>query len=160
LKERKMTTIEYGSLPIAGDWVAPATDQVITVLSANTGLAMGRVPEAAEADIDAANSSTIGQEEIFGPVVAIIRYDGDDDAVRLSNESNYGLGGTVWTEDRQRGLAVARHIKTGGIGVNGYSRPDTTAPYGGMKASGLGRELGPEGMAEYLQFQSIYDAYM
>ena len=105
------------------------------------------------ADVD--NASVIAQEEIFGPVLVIIRYDGDDDAVRLANDSDYGLGGTVWTEDTERGLDIARRIKTGTIGINGYF-PAIDAPYGGMKASGMGRENGPEGMAAYQQFQSIY----
>jgi acyl-CoA reductase-like NAD-dependent aldehyde dehydrogenase len=105
------------------------------------------------ADVD--NGSVIAQEEIFGPVLVIIRYDGDDDAVRLANDSDYGLGGTVWTEDTERGIDIARRIATGTIGINGYF-PAIDAPYGGMKASGMGRENGPEGMAAYQQFQSIY----
>jgi aldehyde dehydrogenase (NAD+) len=105
------------------------------------------------ADVD--NRSTIAQEEIFGPVLALIAYDGDDDAVRIANDSQFGLGGTVWTRDHARGVEVARRVQTGTIGVNTYL-PDPTAPFGGVKASGIGRELGPEGLAAYQQFQSIY----
>ncbi|MET7898608.1 aldehyde dehydrogenase [Streptomyces mirabilis] len=105
------------------------------------------------ADVD--NASTIAQEEIFGPVLSIIRYDGDNDAVSIANDSAYGLGGTVWSADPNRALGIAKRIRTGTIGLNGYL-PDLTSPYGGMKASGLGRELGPEGLAAFQQFQSIY----
>jgi acyl-CoA reductase-like NAD-dependent aldehyde dehydrogenase len=105
------------------------------------------------ADVD--NSSTIAQEEVFGPVLTVIPYDDVDDAVRLANDSQYGLGGSVWTEDRERGQAVARRIRTGAVGINGFTM-DFHAPFGGVKASGLGREMGPEGLAAYLQYQSIY----
>ncbi|MFF2993274.1 aldehyde dehydrogenase [Streptomyces sp. NPDC057950] len=105
------------------------------------------------ADVD--NSWTVAQEEIFGPVLTITPYDGEDEAVRLANESNYGLAGTVWTTDVDHGARVARRIRTGTVGLNGYL-PDLTSPYGGRKASGLGSELGPEGLQAYQQLQSIY----
>ncbi|WP_217574999.1 aldehyde dehydrogenase family protein, partial [Streptomyces sp. GbtcB7] len=105
------------------------------------------------ADVD--NNHTIAQEEIFGPVLSVIPYGDTDEAVRIANDSDYGLGGTVWTADPDRGAQVARRIHTGTIGVNGYL-PDTAAPFGGVRASGLGRELGPEGLAAYQQLKSIY----
>ena len=105
------------------------------------------------ADVD--NRHTIAREEIFGPVLAVIPYDGDDEAVALANDSDYGLGGTVWTTDHDRGLGVARRVRTGTIGVNGYTM-DPGAPFGGVKNSGLGRELGPEGLTAYQQYKSIY----
>ncbi len=105
------------------------------------------------ADID--NRHTIAQQEIFGPVLAVIPYEDDGDAVRIANESDFGLGGTVWTSDPVRGLAVAKQVHTGTIGVNRYF-PDPVAPFGGVKASGVGRELGPEALAAYLQYRSIY----
>ncbi|MFF3562432.1 aldehyde dehydrogenase [Streptomyces sp. NPDC002574] len=105
------------------------------------------------ADVD--NSSVIAQEEIFGPVLTVTPYEDEDDAVRLANDSVYGLAGSVWTTDLERGARVARRIRTGTIGLNGY-QPDIASPYGGVKASGLGRELGPEGLQAYQQFQSIY----
>ena len=106
---------------------------------------------------DVQNSHTIAREEIFGPVLAVIPYDGVDDAVAIANDSDYGLGGSVWTADPERGEAVARRVQTGSIGINHYTL-DPAAPFGGVKASGLGRELGPEGLAAYLQLQSIYEA--
>ncbi|HWD05770.1 MAG TPA: aldehyde dehydrogenase [Amycolatopsis sp.] len=105
------------------------------------------------ADVD--NAFTIAQEEIFGPVLSVIPYDGVDDAVRIANDSDYGLGGSVWTADPGRGAEVAKRVNTGTIGVNAYL-PDPTAPFGGVKASGMGRELGPEGLAAYQQLQSVY----
>jgi aldehyde dehydrogenase (NAD+) len=105
------------------------------------------------ADVD--NHHTIAQQEIFGPVLSIIPYSDDREAVRIANDSDYGLGGTVWTSDPDRGLAVAAQIQTGTIGVNTYI-PDPVAPFGGVMASGLGRELGPEGLHSYQQLKSIY----
>jgi aldehyde dehydrogenase (NAD+) len=105
------------------------------------------------ADVD--NNSTIAQEEIFGPVLSVIRYTDTDDAVRIANASDYGLGGSVWTSDPERGKAVARRVRTGTIGINGYA-PDPAVPFGGIKASGIGRELGPNAIGSYQQFKSIY----
>ena len=104
-------------------------------------------------DVD--NASAIAQEEIFGPVLSVIRYQDVDDAVAMANNSRYGLGGTVWTSDPDRGRAVARRIRTGTIGVNRYI-PDPSAPFGGVKDSGIGRELGPDAINAYLNFKSIY----
>jgi acyl-CoA reductase-like NAD-dependent aldehyde dehydrogenase len=105
------------------------------------------------ADVD--NNSTIAQEEIFGPVLSVIGYGDVDDAVAIANDSDYGLGGSVWTQDTERGIEVARRVQTGSIGVNGYM-PDFASPFGGVKASGIGRELGPEGLASYQTLKSIY----
>ncbi|MFE0439828.1 aldehyde dehydrogenase [Streptomyces nigra] len=104
---------------------------------------------------DVSNASTIAQEEIFGPVLSLIPYDGVEEAVRIANDSRYGLAGTVWTSDPERGLDVAKQIVTGGVGLNGF-RPDPASPLGGTKDSGLGSEMGPESMAHYQRFQSIY----
>jgi acyl-CoA reductase-like NAD-dependent aldehyde dehydrogenase len=104
------------------------------------------------ADVD--NSMRIAQEEIFGPVIAAIPYTDEDDAVRIANDSPYGLGGGVWTADRDRGLAVARRIRTGTFGVNGAPR-GFEAPFGGYKASGIGREYGLAGLTEYTEHKSV-----
>ncbi len=105
------------------------------------------------ADVD--NADTIAREEVFGPVLSIIGYEDDDDAVRIANDNDYGLGGSVWTTDPLRGMAVAQRVRSGTVGINHYM-PDPTAPFGGVKASGIGRELGPEGLAAYLELKSIY----
>ena len=104
---------------------------------------------------DVENSSTIAQEEIFGPVLSVIPYDAEDEALAIANDSEYGLGGSVWTADPERGEALARRVQTGSIGINHYMI-DPAAPFGGVKASGLGHELGPEGLAAYFSIQSIY----
>ena len=105
------------------------------------------------ADVD--NKSTIAQEEIFGPVLSIIAYTDDDDAVRLANESDYGLGGSVWTTDPARARDVVRRVRTGTMGINGYL-PDPAGPWGGVKSSGLGRELGPGAIAAYQNLKTVY----
>ncbi|MBS4730299.1 aldehyde dehydrogenase [Mycobacterium sp. SM1] len=105
------------------------------------------------ADVD--NTFTVAREEIFGPVLSVIGYTDLDEAVTIANDSDYGLGGTIWTSDPERAVQVARRVQTGTIGINSYL-PDPTAPFGGVKASGLGRELGPEGLAAYEQQKSVY----
>ena len=105
------------------------------------------------ADVD--NQMRIAQEEIFGPVLSVIPYDDVDDAVRIANDSEYGLAGTVWTADFDAGVDVARRVRTGTNGVNTYTM-DFAAPFGGYKTSGFGREFGPEGLAEYTEVKSIY----
>jgi betaine-aldehyde dehydrogenase len=104
------------------------------------------------ADVD--NGMTIAREEIFGPVLAVIPYDDEADALRIANDSEYGLSGTVWTSDVQHGLEVARGVRTGTYTVNGFSMA-FNAPFGGFKASGLGRELGPEGLKAFLEVKTI-----
>ncbi len=107
------------------------------------------------ADVD--NGSEIAQEEIFGPVAVVIPYEDVDDAVAIANDSRYGLAGTVWAAEVEEGLQVARRMKTGSVGVNHFSL-HLEAPFGGLKASGIGKELGPEGLLPYLQLTSVYTA--
>ncbi|MDQ4051222.1 MAG: aldehyde dehydrogenase [Actinomycetota bacterium] len=101
------------------------------------------------------NGMRIAQEEIFGPVLSVIPYDDVADAVRIANDSDYGLAGTVWTSDAEAGLEVARGVRAGTYGVNTYTM-DFAAPFGGYKASGIGREFGPEGLGQYTELKSIY----
>jgi aldehyde dehydrogenase (NAD+) len=103
---------------------------------------------------DVSNDMRIAREEIFGPVLAVIPFDDVDDAVRIANDSEYGLAGSVWTSDIDGGLDVARRVRTGTFGINQYTM-DFVAPFGGYKASGLGREFGKEGLAHYLELKSI-----
>ncbi len=100
------------------------------------------------------NSMRLAQDEIFGPVVVVIAYDDVDDAVRIANDSAYGLGGSVWTADRDAGLDVARRVRTGSYGINNYG-PDPSQPFGGFKASGIGREWGPEGLEDFTELKTI-----
>jgi aldehyde dehydrogenase (NAD+) len=105
-------------------------------------------------DVD--NAMTIAREEIFGPVFCLIRYDSDDDAARIANDSDYGLSGTVWTSDSQRGLRVARRIRSGNVGVNTFGL-EICSPFGGYKNSGIGRQLGPEGLNAYVELKAIHE---
>jgi aldehyde dehydrogenase (NAD+) len=105
--------------------------------------------------VDVDNSMTIAQEEIFGPVLCVIAYDDDDDAVRIANDSGYGLSGGVFSADEDRATAIARRIRTGSIGVNGGLWYGADSPYGGYKASGVGRQNGLEGFEQYLETKAI-----
>ena len=103
---------------------------------------------------DATNDMRISREEIFGPVLAVIPFESVDDAVRIANDSDYGLAGSVWTADIDQGLDIARRVRAGTYGVNQYTM-DFVAPFGGFKASGVGREFGKEGIESYTEVKSI-----
>jgi len=103
---------------------------------------------------DVTSEMTIAQEEIFGPVLVLIAHDGDQDAVRIANDSVYGLAGGVWSADEERAKRVARLMRTGQVDINGAAY-NPLAPFGGFKQSGHGRELGPFGIAEFLELKSL-----
>ena len=105
--------------------------------------------------VDVTNDMTIAREEIFGPVLAVIAYDGEEEAVRIANDSDFGLSGSVWSASEDKALAVARRIRTGTINVNGGNFYGADAPFGGYKQSGIGREMGREGFEEYLETKTI-----
>ena len=96
----------------------------------------------------------IAQEEVFGPVLSVLRYRGDDEAVQIANNSQYGLSGAVWGDDADRALAVARRVRTGQITVNGFGPGG--APFGGFGQSGIGRESGGIiGIRQYMEPKAI-----
>lgn len=103
---------------------------------------------------DVTHEMAIAQEEIFGPVVSLIRYEDEDDALRIANGTVYGLAGAVWAGDEAEAVAFARRMDTGQVDING-GRFNPLAPFGGYKQSGVGRELGPHGLTEYLQTKSL-----
>ena len=105
--------------------------------------------------VDVDNSMRIAQEEIFGPVLAVIPYDNDADAVRIANDSSYGLCGSVYTADDDRGLGIARQVRTGTYMVNSGIPIDFSSPFGGYKESGVGREFGVDGLELFLEKKTV-----
>jgi aldehyde dehydrogenase (NAD+) len=104
------------------------------------------------------NDARSAREEIFGPVLVVIGHDGDDDAVRIANDSPYGLSGTVFSADPQRAARVAARLRVGTVNVNGGVWYSADAPFGGYKQSGIGREMGLAGFEEYLETKLIATA--
>ncbi|MCB1617055.1 MAG: aldehyde dehydrogenase family protein, partial [Pseudomonadales bacterium] len=104
---------------------------------------------------DVSNDMTIAQEEIFGPVMCVIAYEDDEDAIRIANDSIYGLSGSVFSGDQDRALKMARRIRTGTMNINGSSFFAPDSPFGGYKQSGVGREMGVEGFEEYLEIKTV-----
>ena len=104
-------------------------------------------------DVD--NSMTIAQEEIFGPVLAVIPFEDDDDAVRIANDSVYGLGGAIFSGSNERARAVAARVRTGTLNLNGAAAYFADLPFGGYKSSGIGRQNGTAGFEQYLETKSV-----
>jgi aldehyde dehydrogenase (NAD+) len=107
--------------------------------------------------VDVKPSMTIAREEIFGPVIALLAYTDEDDAVALSNDTNYGLAGSIWTSDVAHAVELSARIETGTMAINAFGCQPCT-PFGGVKSSGIGREGGPEGLRAYLSTQSVMGA--
>jgi acyl-CoA reductase-like NAD-dependent aldehyde dehydrogenase len=96
------------------------------------------------------------REEIFGPVLSVLRFDDEADAIRLANDTEYGLSGSIWTGDLGRGIRVARGVEAGNLSVNSHSSVRYWTPFGGVKQSGLGRELGPDAVAAFSEVKNVF----
>jgi succinate-semialdehyde dehydrogenase/glutarate-semialdehyde dehydrogenase len=96
------------------------------------------------------------QEELFGPVAAVIRAKNEEDALRIANDNRYGLGGSVWTRDIERGRRFAHRLEAGMTFVNDMVRSDPRLPFGGIKASGYGRELAAHGIREFVNIKTVW----
>ena len=138
-------------------YIQAGIDEGATLVTGGTGKPEGLdagyyVKPTVFANVD--NSMSIARDEIFGPVLSIIGYDDEEDAIRIANDSDYGLSGGVWSSDNDRALAVAKQLRTGEVDMNG-SFLNTDAPFGGYKKSGNGRELGRFGLSEFVEAKQI-----
>jgi acyl-CoA reductase-like NAD-dependent aldehyde dehydrogenase len=141
---------------IGGQWSKPARSAtgVLKVISPITEGVFGRVAESTPANIDRAVAAA-RDALIFGRVLAVIRYGTPDEAIKIANDSAYGLGGGVFTADIERGLAVAAQLHTGSCVIHDGLQGGGGGPFGGYKQSGIGPEFGPEGLASRYQMKSI-----
>jgi acyl-CoA reductase-like NAD-dependent aldehyde dehydrogenase len=112
------------------------------------------VPPTIFADVE--NTDTIAREEIFGPVMSVIPFRGVDDVLAMSNDNDYGLAAAIWTNDIKKALTTARSLRAGVVWINDTQSAPTEMPWGGYKQSGIGRELGKEGVEDFLERKSVY----
>ena len=108
--------------------------------------------------VEATNDDRVAREEVFGPVAAVIPFEDEADAVRIANDTPYGLSGSIWTRDGARALRVARALETGVLSVNSNSSVRVQTPFGGLKMSGFGRELGMAGLDGYSEVKNVFVA--
>ncbi|MDQ3086836.1 MAG: aldehyde dehydrogenase family protein, partial [Actinomycetota bacterium] len=106
--------------------------------------------------VEATNEDRIAREEVFGPVAAVIPFEDEADAIRIANDTPYGLSGSIWTRDGARALRVARALEAGVLSVNSNSSVRVQTPFGGFKQSGFGRELGMQGLDGYSEVKSVF----
>jgi betaine-aldehyde dehydrogenase len=102
------------------------------------------------------NTDRAAREEIFGPIAAVIPFEDEADAIRIANDTVYGLSGSIWTSDSGRAIRVARALETGTISINSNNSVRVTTPFGGFKQSGIGRELGPHALEHYTELKNVF----
>jgi aldehyde dehydrogenase (NAD+) len=127
-----------------------------TVVAGGSDGGLGGLFYAPTVIADVRNDSRICREEVFGPVLAVLPFETEDEVVALSNDSRYGLAAGIWTSDVRRVMRMARSLRVGTVWVNGYRTLNYTMPFGGVKASGYGRENGMEGLSEFLRDKAIW----
>ena len=103
-----------------------------------------------------ARTDRVWQDEIFGPVVGVMPFDDEADAIRLANDTAYGLSGSIWTRDVGRAIRVSRAVEAGNLSVNSHSSVRYSTPFGGYKASGIGRELGPDALDSFTEVKNVF----
>ena len=103
-----------------------------------------------------ANSDRAAREEIFGPIAVVIPFDDENEAIRIANDTIYGLSGSIWTSSAARAMRVARGLETGTISINSNTSVRVTTPFGGFKQSGVGRELGPDALEHYTELKNVF----
>ena len=106
--------------------------------------------------VEASNDDRVAREEVFGPVAALIPFADEDEAIRIANDTPYGLSGSIWTENGGRALRVARALETGVLSINSNSSVRPTTPFGGFKQSGFGRELGLHALEGYSEVKNVF----
>jgi acyl-CoA reductase-like NAD-dependent aldehyde dehydrogenase len=168
--EKAVTSIEVGDPLAESTQMGPliSADQLETVSSYVNGDAevaiRGSAPDGPgfwfppTVLAPVSNDDRPAREEIFGPVACVIPFEGEDEAVRLANDTEYGLSGSIWTGDGARALRVARAIDTGVISINSNTSVRVSTPFGGFKQSGIGRELGPDALEAYTEVKNVYYA--
>jgi acyl-CoA reductase-like NAD-dependent aldehyde dehydrogenase len=102
------------------------------------------------------NTDRVARDEIFGPIAAVIPFEDEAEAIRLANDTIYGLSGSIWTSNAARAMRVARAVETGTLSINSNTSVRVTTPFGGFKQSGIGRELGPHALEHYTELKNVY----
>jgi aldehyde dehydrogenase (NAD+) len=144
-----------GQLQKIQEFVAEARDAGARIVTGGDDRDMGGLFFAPTIIADVTNDAPVCQEEIFGPVLSMLRFKDEEEAVALANDSRYGLAAGLWTRDIQRAFRMTKKLRVGTVWVNAYRTLNFAMPFGGVKASGFGRENGSEGLHEYLRDKAV-----